>query len=97
MIADCFTVVSFTLIYFLQVIKNSSKSNRGQDFEPEDYDEVDARGNIELYGKWQLEPLRLPSAVNGIVPRVSCYYSMNYNVIYFVVNKICEMGHKLHG
>lgn len=97
MIADCFTVVSFTLIYFLQVIKNSSKSKKGQDFEPEDYDEVDARGNIELYGKWQLEPLRLPSAVNGIVPRVSCYYSMNYNVIYFVVNKICEMGHKLHG
>ncbi|KAH9675413.1 DNA repair protein RAD4 [Citrus sinensis] len=53
----------------VKVIKNSSKSNRGQDFEPEDYDEVDARGNIELYGKWQLEPLRLPSAVNGIVPR----------------------------
>lgn len=77
------------------MIKNSSKSKKGQVFEPEDYDEVDARGNIELYGKWQLEPLRLPRAVNGIVPRVSCYYfSMNYNVVYFVINKICEIGHK---
>ncbi|KAJ3677429.1 hypothetical protein LUZ60_003153 [Juncus effusus] len=25
--------------------------------------------NIELYGKWQLEPLQLPHAINGIVPK----------------------------
>lgn len=25
---------------------------------------------MELYGKWQLEPLCLPHAVNGIVPKV---------------------------
>jgi hypothetical protein len=34
---------------------------------------VNYEGTIELYGKWQLEPLRLPRAVNGIVPKVNCY------------------------
>jgi len=25
---------------------------------------------LELYGEWQLEPLQLPHAVNGVVPKV---------------------------
>lgn len=56
------------------MIKDTSKSKKGQVYEAEDYDEVDCKGNIELYGRWQLEPLSLPHAVNGIVPKVSCYY-----------------------
>lgn len=56
------------------MIKNSTKLKKGQVYEAEDHDEVDSKGNIELYGKWQLEPLRLPHAVNGIVPKVTCYY-----------------------
>ncbi|XP_044468590.1 DNA repair protein RAD4 isoform X2 [Mangifera indica] len=52
-----------------KVIKNSTKLKKGQVYEAEDHDEVDSKGNIELYGKWQLEPLRLPHAVNGIVPK----------------------------
>lgn len=41
-------------------------------------DEIDSKETIELYGKWQLEPLLLPRAVNGIVPKViaNCYISV---------------------
>ncbi|KAJ0098902.1 hypothetical protein Patl1_21240 [Pistacia atlantica] len=53
----------------VKVIKNSTKLKKGQVYEAEDHDEVDSKGNIELYGKWQLEPLCLPHAVNGIVPK----------------------------
>lgn len=51
-----------------QVVKSSSKS-----VEAKTYDgptEEDDHANIELYGKWQMEPLCLPHAVNGIVPKV---------------------------
>lgn len=54
-----------------QVIKSSLKAKQVQVSEVEDGDEVDAKGNIELYGEWQLEPLCLPHASNGIVPKVS--------------------------
>ena len=29
---------------------------------------------LELYGEWQLEPLQLPHAVDGIVPKVLLTY-----------------------
>ncbi|CAI0548179.1 unnamed protein product, partial [Linum tenue] len=32
-------------------------------------DDCNSKGNFELYGEWQLEPLQLPPAVNGIVPK----------------------------
>ncbi|KAK0598443.1 hypothetical protein LWI29_034755 [Acer saccharum] len=53
----------------VKVIKNTAKLKKVQVSELEDCEEVDSKGNIELYGKWQLEPLCLPRAVNGIVPR----------------------------
>ncbi|KAM0887916.1 hypothetical protein ACQ4PT_028684 [Festuca glaucescens] len=33
---------------------------------------------MELYGKWQLEPLQLPRAVNGIVPKVAKRLGIDY-------------------
>lgn len=36
--------------------------------------EGDCGESIALYGKWQMEPLFLPRAVNGIVPRVELIY-----------------------
>ncbi|KAK2652472.1 hypothetical protein Ddye_012328 [Dipteronia dyeriana] len=53
----------------VKVIKNTAKLKKVRVSEVEDCEEVDSKGNIELYGKWQLEPLCLPRAVNGIVPR----------------------------
>ncbi|XP_078180088.1 DNA repair protein Rad4 family isoform X1 [Carex rostrata] len=32
-------------------------------------EEEQSEANLELYGKWQLEPLQLPHAINGIVPK----------------------------
>ena len=57
---------------FMQVIKSSVKKlGKVQDSEADYYDCSDSKENIELYGKWQVEPLDLPHAVNGIVPKVS--------------------------
>uniref|UniRef100_A0A0E0QJ92 Rad4/PNGase transglutaminase-like fold domain-containing protein n=1 Tax=Oryza rufipogon TaxID=4529 RepID=A0A0E0QJ92_ORYRU len=42
-----------------QSIQSNSNSN-----------EDGLKPTMELYGKWQLEPLQLPHAVNGIVPKV---------------------------
>ncbi|XP_039690215.1 DNA repair protein RAD4 isoform X2 [Medicago truncatula] len=51
-------------------LKRSIKPQKVQDFEADDYDcTTDSKENIKLYGKWQLEPLNLPHAVNGIVPK----------------------------
>jgi len=62
----------------LQELKRSIKPLKVQDFEADDYDcSTDPKENIKLYGKWQLEPLNLPHAVNGIVPKVSPLRSMN--------------------
>ncbi|KAF8378603.1 hypothetical protein HHK36_029951 [Tetracentron sinense] len=52
-----------------KVVTHSRKPSKVQVSEPDLYDEDDGEGTIELYGKWQMEPLRLPHAVNGIVPK----------------------------
>ncbi|XP_058748032.1 DNA repair protein RAD4 isoform X2 [Vicia villosa] len=50
--------------------KRSIKPQKVQDFEADDHDcTTDSKENIKLYGKWQLEPLNLPHAVDGIVPK----------------------------
>jgi xeroderma pigmentosum group C-complementing protein len=50
-------------------VKQSGKLKKVQFSEDDDYGETDS-GVVELYGMWQLEPLQLPHAVNGIVPKV---------------------------
>ncbi|KAM7278405.1 hypothetical protein ACFE04_005539 [Oxalis oulophora] len=52
----------------VKVLKHPSKQKKPQIIESE-ADEEDSKGDIELYGKWQLEPLFLPHAENGIVPK----------------------------
>ncbi|XP_022759202.1 DNA repair protein RAD4 isoform X2 [Durio zibethinus] len=52
-----------------KVLKRSAKLKKVQVSEEDDYDENDSKGTIELYGKWQLEPLCLPHAVDGILPK----------------------------
>ncbi|KAJ6766652.1 DNA REPAIR PROTEIN XP-C / RAD4 [Salix purpurea] len=52
-----------------KVVKQSGKLKKVQFSEDNDYAETDSKGNNELYGMWQLEPLQLPHAVNGIVPK----------------------------
>lgn len=61
------------VIYFLQVLRQSGKLKKVKLLEDDDYDGAEPRGTIELYGKWQLEPLQLPHAVNGIVPKVNSH------------------------
>ncbi|KAL3634209.1 hypothetical protein CASFOL_021263 [Castilleja foliolosa] len=52
----------------VKVLNRSTKSNTKDD---NDYTEEDQdhQGNTSLYGKWQTEPLCLPHAENGIVPK----------------------------
>ncbi|KAJ0703791.1 putative DNA repair protein Rad4 [Helianthus annuus] len=55
-----------------KVLKRSTKVNKGKVPEADEDDENDCAGpggTIDLYGKWQTEPLCLPSAENGIVPK----------------------------
>ncbi|KAI3936207.1 hypothetical protein MKW92_010855 [Papaver armeniacum] len=52
-----------------KLVKRSSKIGKVQASEPEADKEDVGEENIALYGRWQLEPLNLPYAVNGIVPR----------------------------
>ncbi|KAI3910362.1 hypothetical protein MKX01_034756 [Papaver californicum] len=47
-----------------KLVKRSSKIGKVHASEQEDEGEE----NIALYGRWQLEPLNLPHAINGIVP-----------------------------
>lgn len=71
-----FLVLNFTvvllckLVLLLQVLKCSSKLSKVQALEAVDYGDADPGGTIALYGRWQMEPLCLPCAVNGIVPKV---------------------------
>ncbi|XP_039027262.1 DNA repair protein RAD4 isoform X2 [Hibiscus syriacus] len=51
-----------------KILKRSAKPKKARVSEEDDCDEIDYKG-IELYGKWQLEPLCLPHAVDGIVPK----------------------------
>ncbi|CAL0307656.1 unnamed protein product [Lupinus luteus] len=50
-------------------IKRSIKPQKVQDSGADDYYCSDSMENSKLYGMWQLEPLNLPHAVNGIVPK----------------------------
>ncbi|RDX74721.1 DNA repair protein RAD4, partial [Mucuna pruriens] len=50
-------------------LQRSIKPQKVQDYEADDYGCTDSMEKIKLYGKWQLEPLNLPHAVNGIVPK----------------------------
>ncbi|KAK3039317.1 hypothetical protein RJ639_028717 [Escallonia herrerae] len=52
-----------------KVLKRSLKPSKGQAFESDHCGEVDRDATIALYGKWQIEPLCLPAAVDGIVPK----------------------------
>ncbi|XP_022991175.1 DNA repair protein RAD4 isoform X1 [Cucurbita maxima] len=50
-------------------LKRSLKKIKVQESETDDFDQGDSQGVIQLYGKWQLEPLQLPRAINGVVPK----------------------------
>ncbi|KAK6125882.1 hypothetical protein DH2020_040370 [Rehmannia glutinosa] len=53
----------------VKVLKRSMKCSKEEAGDDNDYAEVDHQGITSLYGKWQTEPLCLPRAVNGIVPK----------------------------
>lgn len=61
---------------FLQELNRPGKLLKVENFE-DDYVEDESKRTIKLYGKWQLEPLRLPRAVDGKVPKV-LLSSLNY-------------------
>ncbi|KAJ8761168.1 hypothetical protein K2173_001224 [Erythroxylum novogranatense] len=52
-----------------KVLKESRKLKKAQPSEDVDSGQAGSKGMVELYGKWQLEPLELPHAVNGNVPK----------------------------
>ncbi|KAL8047029.1 hypothetical protein ABFX02_08G211900 [Erythranthe guttata] len=52
-----------------KVLKRSQKCSKEEDADDNDNGEEDHQENTVLYGKWQTEPLVLPRAVNGIVPK----------------------------
>ena len=65
---------SYDIGAFPQVVKGSRKVMNFQTSEPSVLEEDIGEPASELYGKWQLEPLQLPHAVNGIVPKVRFYF-----------------------
>ncbi|EOA19955.1 hypothetical protein CARUB_v10000205mg [Capsella rubella] len=52
-----------------KILKRNSKFKKSKDFGDGDIDITGGSYCMELYGKWQMEPLCLPHAVNGIVPK----------------------------
>lgn len=55
----------------VQIVKQSKKVVNPELSETSICDEEEqSEANLELYGRWQLETLQLPHAVNGIVPKV---------------------------
>ncbi|XP_052196986.1 DNA repair protein RAD4 [Diospyros lotus] len=52
-----------------KVLQRTMKLNKAQASEADVNGEEGCEGNILLYGKWQTEPLCLPCAVDGIVPK----------------------------
>lgn len=55
-----------------KVVQRSQKVSKVQVSETDVYPEGDcevSQGTVALYGRWQTEPLCLPHAVNGIVPK----------------------------
>ena len=56
------------------MVKHSKKYVKMQTSELKDVSapgEVNSEATMELYGRWQMEPLCLPPAKNGIVPKVT--------------------------
>ncbi|CAA0831228.1 DNA repair protein Rad4 family [Striga hermonthica] len=53
----------------VKVLKRSSKDNKEDIVDDNDFSEGDHQGITNLYVKWQTEPLCLPLAINGIVPK----------------------------
>lgn len=72
-----------------QELKRSIKKIKILESEADDFDQGDSQGTIPLYGKWQLEPLQLPRAVDGIVPKVSSF------IFYFIFIFILSLLDKL--
>lgn len=67
----CFLGYIVSLSSLFQLVKHSKKVVNSELSETSICDEEEqSEANLELYGKWQLEPLQLPHAVNGIVPKV---------------------------
>lgn len=62
-------LVYLTALLFLKELRRSGKLHKAKASD-DDCVGGDSKGTIKLYGKWQLEPLCLPLAVNGIVPKV---------------------------
>ncbi|KAA8547709.1 hypothetical protein F0562_004138 [Nyssa sinensis] len=52
-----------------KMLKRSLKLNKAQPSKGDDHGEEGCERISALYGKWQTEPLCLPHAVNGIVPK----------------------------
>uniref|UniRef100_A0A2P2LPW8 DNA repair protein complementing XP-C cells homolog isoform X1 n=1 Tax=Rhizophora mucronata TaxID=61149 RepID=A0A2P2LPW8_RHIMU len=52
-----------------KVLKQSGKPKKAHFSDDDEHAKADSKGTIELYGRWQLETLQLPHAVNGIVPK----------------------------
>ena len=68
-------------------MKRPTKPLKIKSFEDDDYAVNNSEETIKLYGKWQLEPLQLPHAVNGIVPKVlfcprTLLLHQNYQVVW---------------
>ncbi|KAF8097916.1 hypothetical protein N665_0279s0045 [Sinapis alba] len=53
----------------LKILKRNAKIKKVKDFGDGNKDSEDGSRCMELYGRWQMEPLCLPHAVNGIVPK----------------------------
>ncbi|KAJ0232629.1 DNA repair protein RAD4 [Hirschfeldia incana] len=53
----------------LKILKRNAKLKKVKDFGVGNKDSEDGSRCMELYGRWQMEPLCLPHAVNGIVPK----------------------------
>ena len=72
------------MVLLLQLLKRSSKLSEVQASEAVDHGDADPGGTIALYGRWQMEPLCLPCAVNGIVPKVKSNVSARFNHHFFL-------------
>ncbi|PON89056.1 DNA repair protein Rad [Trema orientale] len=58
-------------------LKHSGKLRKVKSLEDDDCAMDNSEGTIKLYGKWQLEPLQLPHAVNGVVPKLNLIVKQN--------------------
>lgn len=65
-------------------MKRSVRLPRVSDLEDDECGGGNYEGTIQLYGKWQLEALNLPVAVNGIVPKVKYFHINSYGIVRMV-------------